>query len=163
MDTMNLWIDQQRENVLKVFSKVDIVFVNASEARQLSGHRSLHDAAKFILDTGSRYAVIKMGAAGAMLFGGEIPFMLPAYPLDKVVDPTGAGDTFASGMLGFLCGSDSNLDFQSMKKGLAYGSVNASFAVSGFGIERLREMVRDDIDAGMEFYLSTNQLGEYSI
>ncbi len=163
VDTMNLWIDQQREDVLKVFKKVDIVFVNASEAKQISGKRNLFDAAKFILNSGPKYAVIKMGAAGAMIFGGDEPFILPAYPLEEVIDPTGAGDTFASGMLGYLAGSDSNLDFDSMKRALAYGSVNASYAVSGFGIEQLREITRDEIDSRMNYYLSTNQLGAWKL
>jgi sugar/nucleoside kinase (ribokinase family) len=163
VDTMNLWIDQQREKVLEVFSKVDIVFVNASESKQISRKQSLFDAARFILDSGPRYAVIKMGSAGAMIFGGDEPFILPAYPLESVIDPTGAGDTFASGVLGYLAGSDSDLDFKSMKKSLAYGAVNASFACSGFGVEKLRELTRDAIDSRMEFYLSTNQLGEFRI
>lgn len=163
VDTMNLWIDQQRDKVLEVFSKVDIVFVNASESLQISRKKNLFDAAGFIISTGPRYAVIKMGAAGAMIFGGKEPFVLPAYPLKKVIDPTGAGDTFASGMLGYLAGCDSDLDFESMKKGLAYGSVNASYACSGFGVEKLRELTRDDIDSRMEYYLSTNQLGEFRI
>ncbi|MBD3278458.1 MAG: sugar kinase [Candidatus Aegiribacteria sp.] len=163
VDTMKLWIDQQRENVLKVFERVDIVIVNVSEALMLSRKTNLFDAAAFINDIGPRYAVIKMGPAGAMIFGGEIPFILPAYPLEQVVDPTGAGDTFASGLLGYLSGSDSSLDFESMKKGLAYGSVNASFACSGFGVENLREIDRDEIDSRMEYYLSTNQLREVKI
>ncbi len=163
VDTMNLWIDQQRDKVLEVFSKVDIVFVNATESMQISRKSNLFDAARFIISSGPRYAVIKMGAAGAVIFGGDEPFVLPAYPLKKVIDPTGAGDTFASGMLGYLAGSDSDLNFESMKKGLAYGSVNASYACSGFGVEKLRELTRDDIDSRMEYYLSTNQLGEYKI
>lgn len=163
VDTMNLWIDQQRERVLEVFGKADIVIVNSSEALMLSRKLNLFDAASFILDKGPRYAVIKLGPAGAMVFGGDVPFILPAYPLEKVVDPTGAGDTFASGLLGYLAGSDSELDFESMKRGLAYGAVNASFACSGFGVERLREISRDDIDARMDYYLRTNQLEECSI
>ncbi len=163
VDTMNLWIDQQRDKVLEVFSRVDIVFVNASESRQISRTNNLFDAAKFIISHGPRYAVIKMGAAGAMIFGGTEPFILPAYALEKVIDPTGAGDTFASGMLGYLAGCDSDLNFNSMKKGLAYGSVNASYACSGFGVENLRELTRDDIDSRMEYYLTTNQLGEFRI
>ncbi|OPL19005.1 MAG: hypothetical protein AVO35_03510 [Candidatus Aegiribacteria sp. MLS_C] len=160
VDTMRLWIETQREKVLDVFGRADIVIVNASEAAMLSGGQNLFDSASFILGTGPRYAVIKLGPAGAMVFGGPVPFILPAYPLERVVDPTGAGDTFASGLLGFLAGSDSELDFESMKRGLAYGSVNASFACSGFGVEKLRELTRDEIDRRMVHYLSTNQLRE---
>jgi sugar/nucleoside kinase (ribokinase family) len=159
VDTMNLWIDQQREKLVEVLRRVDIVFVNASEARQLSGRRNLFEAAAFILDMGPRFAVIKMGAAGAMIFGGDVPFNLPAYPLDRVVDPTGAGDTFASGMLGYLAGSGRELDFAAMKTGLAYGSVNASFAVGDFGVAMLRTATREIIEERLAYYLSTNQLG----
>jgi sugar/nucleoside kinase (ribokinase family) len=159
VDTMNLWIDQQREKLMEVLRRVDIVFVNASEARQLSGRRNLFEAAAFILDLGPRFAVIKMGAAGAMIFGGDVPFNLPAYPLDRVVDPTGAGDTFASGMLGYLAGSGRELDFAAMKTGLAYGSVNASFAVGDFGVAMLRTATREIIEERLAYYLSTNQLG----
>lgn len=160
VDTMNLWIDTQRDRVLEVFRRSDIVIVNSSEAMMLSGKLNLFEAASFILGKGPRYVVIKLGPAGAMVFGGPVPFILPAYPLEQVVDPTGAGDTFASGLLGFLAGSDSELDFDSMKRGLAYGSVNASFACSGFGVDNMRELTRDDIDRRMEYYLSTNQLKE---
>lgn len=163
VDTMNLWIDQQRERVLEVFGRADIVIINSTEALMISGELNLFDAASFILTTGPRYAVVKLGPGGAVIFGGDVPFILPAYPLGRVIDPTGAGDTFASGLLGYLAGSDSELDFQSMKRGLAYGAVNASFACSGFGVEKLREITRDDIDSRMEFYLSTNQLGETRI
>jgi sugar/nucleoside kinase (ribokinase family) len=163
VDTMNLWIDTQRERVLEVFQRANIVIVNATEAMMISREGNLFDAASFILASGPRYAVVKMGAAGAMVFGGDIPFMLPAFPLEQVIDPTGAGDTFASGLLGYLAGSDSDLDFESMKRGLAYGAVNASFACSGFGVDKLRKISRDDIDEKMEYYLSTNQLGDAKI
>jgi len=157
---MNLWIDQQREKLLEVLGRVDMVFVNGSEARQLSGRRNLFEAAAFLLDRGPKFAVVKMGAAGAMIFGGDVPFTLPAYPLDKVVDPTGAGDTFASGMLGYLAGSGRELDFDAVKTGLAYGSVNASFAVGDFGVTMLRTVTRESIDSRLAYYLSTNQLGD---
>jgi sugar/nucleoside kinase (ribokinase family) len=160
VDTMNLWIDQQREKLLEVLGRVNVVFVNGSEARQLSGRRNLFEAAAFILDRGPRFAVIKMGAAGAMIFGGDVPFTLPAYPLDRVVDPTGAGDTFASGMLGYLAGSGRELDFDAMKTGLAYGAVNASFAVGDFGVTMLQTVTRESIDSRLAYYLSTNQLGD---
>lgn len=163
MDTMNLWIELQRDKVLEVFSRVNIAMVNAMEALMVSRESNLFDAAGFILNRGPDFVVIKMGSAGAMFFGGPVPFILPAYPLQQVIDPTGAGDTFASGLLGYLAGSDSELTFQSMKKGLAYGSVNASFACRGFGVEELREITRDQVDEKMNHYLSTNQLGEYRL
>jgi len=163
MDTMNLWIEHQRDRVLDVFSRVNIVIVNATEALMVSRESNLFDAAGFILDKGPDFVVVKMGPAGAMVFGGPVPFILPAYPLQQVIDPTGAGDTFASGMLGYLAGSDSELNFKTMKKALAYGSVNASFACSGFGVDELREINRDQVDERMDHYLSTNQLGECSL
>jgi len=158
VDTMNLWIDQQREKLLEVLARVDLVFVNGSEARQLSGRRNLFEAAAFVLDRGPRFAVIKLGAAGAMIFGGDAPFVLPAYPLGSIVDPTGAGDTFASGMLGYLAGSGRELDFDAMKTGLAYGAVNASFAVGDFGVSMLRTLTREVVESRLAYFLSTNQL-----
>ncbi len=163
MDTMNLWIDTQRSKVLEVFSKVDIVFVNSTEAKMISRKKNLFEAAGYILEKGPRYAVIKMGAAGVMLFGGSRPFVMPAYPLEKVVDPTGAGDSFASGMLGYLAGCDSDLNFESMKRGLAYGTVNASYAVSGFGVEEMRTLNREKADERLKYYLSTNQIPNSNI
>ncbi len=163
VDTMNLWIDQKRDRVLDVLHRVDIVFVNSSEARQLSRRSNLFEAADFLLDQGPSYAVVKMGAAGAMVFDREGLFNLPAFPLRSIVDPTGAGDTFASGMLGYISGCDRPLDHQLVKKGLAYGSVNASYAVSGFGVTNLRELTRDGIDERLEYFLSTNQLGEWCL
>ena len=162
MDTMNLWIDTQANKVLEVFSKVDIVFVNSTEAKMISRKKNLFEAAEFILGNGPRYVVIKMGAAGVMLFGGNRPFILPAYPIEKVVDPTGAGDSFASGMLGYLAGSDSDLNFESMKKSLVYGTVNASTAVSGFGVEQIKMLDREKIDNRLRYYLSTNQIPNWN-
>lgn len=158
MDTMNLWIDHKREEVLKVMKKVDLLFVNASEARQLSGTSDLFKAGRYILKRGPRFVVIKLGASGVMVLGGPRPFLLPACPVDKVVDPTGAGDSFAAGMLGFLSGVGGELSFRSITRGLCYGSVTASFSIGGFGVEALRSLRRDQIDERLNFYLSTNQL-----
>ncbi len=163
VDTMKYWIDTQREKVLEVLARTDIALMNASEVRQISRQDNLFRGASFVLGKGPGYVVVKMGAAGAMVFGGPVPFILPAYPLEEVVDPTGAGDTFASGFLGFLAGSDSELNFESVKKALAYGSVNASFACSDFGVEGLRKITRELVDERMTYYLSSNQLGEYMI
>lgn len=158
VDTMNLWIDRRREKVLEVFSRVNMVFVNESEARQLSGEDNLFRAGAYIQKQGPRYVIIKRGASGVMVLGGPQPFVLPAVPLEEVVDPTGAGDAFAGGMLGYLASVENPLDFECVKVGLACGSVTASFAVSGFGIVILRDLGRDAIDRRMRFYLSTNQL-----
>lgn len=158
VDTMNLWIDRQKEAVLDVFKRVQLVFVNASEAIQVSGESNLFRAGAWILEHGPEYVVIKRGACGVMVLGGPTPFNLPAVPVEDVVDPTGAGDSFAAGMLGFLSGSERGLDFDSIKMGLAYGSVIASFAVSGFGVEMMRNITREAIDERMRFYLASNQI-----
>ncbi len=162
VDTMNLWIDRQKEAVLDVFKRVQLVFVNASEAMQVSGESNLFRAGAWILEHGPQYVVIKRGAAGVLVLGGPTPFNLPAVPVENVVDPTGAGDSFAAGMLGFLSGSERGLDFDSIRMGLAYGSVIASFAVSGFGVEMMRNITREAIDERMRFYLATNQIRGFS-
>ena len=158
VDTMNLWIERKRNEVLEVFRRVDLVFVNATEAQQIAMHKNLFEAGSFILDQGPKYVVIKMGPSGVMALGGPHPFLLPAVPLEKVVDPTGAGDSFAAGMLGYLASVNSKLDFESVCMGLAHGSVTASFAVGGFGVEGLRHLTEKDIRERLDFYLSTNQL-----
>lgn len=158
MDTMNLWIDQRRDLVLEAMGRVDILLVNASEARQLSGRKNLLDAGKFLLDRGPKFVVMKMGAWGAMVTGGKAPFIMPAVPVAKVVDPTGAGDSFAAGMLGYLSGTGEALTMKSIARAMCYGSVTASFAIEGFGVQCLREIDAGSISRRLEYYLSTNQL-----
>lgn len=158
VDTMNLWIERQRDRVLEVLRRVDLVFLNASEAQQIAGRKNLFEAGRFVLDQGPKYVVIKMGASGVMALGGPHPFVLPAVPLEDVVDPTGAGDSFAAGMLGYLASVNSKLDFESVKLGLAHGSVTASFAVGGFGVNCFRDLEEKDINERLQYYLSTNQL-----
>ncbi len=158
MDTMNLWIEHKKEVVLQVIKKIDLLFVNASEARQISGSSDLFRAGRYMLKRGPRFVVIKLGASGVMVFGGPQPFLLPACPVKKVVDPTGAGDSFAAGMLGFLAGVGGELTFKNITRGLCYGAVTASFAISGFGVEALRNLSKSEIDERLGFYLSTNQL-----
>ncbi len=158
MDTMNLWIEHKKDVVLKAIKKIDLLFVNASEARQISGSSDLFRAGRYILKRGPRFVVIKLGASGVMVLGGPQPFLLPACPVKKVVDPTGAGDSFAAGMLGFLAGVGGELTFRNITRGLCYGAVTASFAISGFGVEALRTLSKSEIDERLGFYLSTNQL-----
>jgi len=158
MDTMNLWIEHKKEVVLQVIKKIDLLFVNASEARQISGSSDLFRAGRYMLKRGPRFVVIKLGASGVMVFGGPQPFLLPACPVKRVVDPTGAGDSFAAGMLGFLAGVGGELTFKNITRGLCYGAVTASFAISGFGVEALRNLSKSEIDERLGFYLSTNQL-----
>ena len=158
MDTMNLWIEHKKEVVFNALKRIDLLFVNASEARQLSGSSDLFVAGRYILKRGPRFVVIKLGAGGVMVLGGPQPFLLPACPVIKVIDPTGAGDSFAAGMLGFLAGLGGELTFKNITRGLCYGSVTASFAISGFGVEALRTLSRSQIDERLAFYLTTNQL-----
>jgi len=158
MDTMNLWIEHKKDVVLKAIKKIDLLFVNASEARQISGSSDLFRAGRYILKRGPRFVVIKLGASGVMVLGGPQPFLLSACPVKKVVDPTGAGDSFAAGMLGFLAGVGGELTFKNITRGLCYGAVTASFAISGFGVEALRTLSKSEIDERLGFYLSTNQL-----
>ncbi len=158
MDTMNLWIEHKKDTVLKVIKKVDLLFLNASEARQISGTNDLFKAGRYILKRGPGFVVIKLGASGVMVLGGPRPFLLPACPVDKVVDPTGAGDSFAAGMLGYLSGVGGKLTYRNITRGLCYGSVTASYAIGGFGVQALRDLNRAKIDERLNFYLSTNQL-----
>ncbi len=158
MDTMNLWIDRKRELVLEAMGRVDILLVNASEARQVSGSSNLFEAGRFLLSRGPRFVVVKMGARGAMVLGGKAPFMMPAMPIEKVVDPTGAGDSFAAGMLAYLSGSGSELNLGNVARAMCYGSVTAGFAIEGFGVEGLRNLDSQAVSERLAYYLSTNQL-----
>jgi len=158
LDTMNLWIDRRRELVLEAVNRVDLLFVNASEARQISGFGNLFEAGRFLLDAGPRFVVVKMGAQGAMVLGGKTPFIMPAVPVDKVVDPTGAGDSFAAGMLASLSGSGGELTLKNIARAMCFGSVTASFAIEGFGVDGLRNIDYEAVSHRLSFYLSTNQL-----
>lgn len=145
MDTMNFWMDIAWDELLEVIKKVDVLMINDEEARQLSKEYSLVSAAKKILTMGPEYLVIKKGEHGALLFHGDQIFSAPALPLEMVYDPTGAGDTFAGGFTGYLaqCG---DVDFEKMKSAIIYGSAMASFTVEKFGIERLAELTKEEVD-----------------
>lgn len=140
MDTMNFWMEIALPDLKEVLKMVDVLTINDEEARQLSGENSLVKAARKIQGMGPKYLVIKKGEHGALLFGvqGEIYFC-PALPLEDVFDPTGAGDTFAGGFLGYIASQD-KVDFATMKRGLMYGSCMASFCVEKFGTERLIDL-----------------------
>jgi len=138
LDTMNFWMDIAMEDLKKVLAKVDVLTVNDEEARQLSGEHSLLLAAKAIYKMGPKYVVIKKGEHGALLFHrGEDMFFAPALPLAEVIDPTGAGDTFAGGFMGWITKTD-DTSFENMKRAIVYGSAMASFCVEAFSIERLK-------------------------
>ena len=137
LDTMNFWMDTALADLLKVLKKIDVLTINDEEARQLSGEHSLVKAAKTIHKMGPKYLVIKKGEHGALLFNGNSVFFAPALPLTEVVDPTGAGDTFAGGFIGWIANTR-DLSFGNMKRAVIYGSAMASFCVEKFGIERLK-------------------------
>jgi sugar/nucleoside kinase (ribokinase family) len=144
MDTMNLWLDTALDSVKKALKLVDVLVVNDEEARQLANEYSLVKAGKLIRDMGPKYLVIKKGEHGALLFYDNNIFHAPALPLEEVFDPTGAGDTFAGGFLGYLA-SSGEIGFENMKNAVVYGSAMASFCVEKFGPERLQNLEIDEI------------------
>jgi sugar/nucleoside kinase (ribokinase family) len=146
MDTMNFWMDNALDDLKKLLTMVDVLLVNDSEARQLSGQFSLVKAAKEILKMGPKYLVIKKGEHGALLFHEDQVFFAPALPLEEVFDPTGAGDTFAGGFIGHIA-QTKDVSFENMKTAIIVGSAMASFCVEKFGPTRLKEITKADIDA----------------
>ncbi len=139
LDTMNFWMDTAMESLLQVLKKIDGLIINDEEARQLSGEHSLVKAAEVIHGMGPKHLVIKKGEHGALLFEGGKVFFAPALPLAEVFDPTGAGDTFAGGFMGYIARTG-DLSFENMKRAVIYGSAMASFCVEKFGIERMKEL-----------------------
>lgn len=146
MDTMNFWMDNALDGLKNLLTMVDVLMVNDSEARQLSGQFSLVKAARAILRMGPRYLIIKKGEHGALLFHEDKVFVAPALPLEDVYDPTGAGDTFAGGFMGYIA-KTKDISFENMKTAIIVGSAMASFCVEKFGPTRLKEITRADIDA----------------
>jgi sugar/nucleoside kinase (ribokinase family) len=144
-DTMNLWIDIKRERLLELLQRVDLLLVNDAEARQLSGDFNLSRAARWILERGPRYLIIKKGEHGAILFTPTSVFFAPGFPLEEVFDPTGAGDAFAGGFMGHLaqCGRVEDHD---LRRAVIYGSVLGSFAVERFSVERFKDLTADEIE-----------------
>ena len=144
MDTMNFWIDSAWDRLQEAIRMVDILIINDDEARQMTNEHSLVQAAAKIMDMGPTYALIKKGEHGALLFSSDHVFYAPGLPLQEVVDPTGAGDTFAGGFMGHIASSN-DLSFDNMRKAVIYGSVLASFCVEDFGLNRLKSLSGDDI------------------
>ncbi len=151
LDTMNFWMDIAMDSLLEVIAKVDVITINDEEARQLSGEYSLVTAAEKIHKMGPKYVIIKKGEHGALLFSEGKIFAAPALPLAQVFDPTGAGDTFAGGFIGYLTHTD-DISFENMKKAIMYGSCLASFCVEEFSIEKLRNLTNDDITERMNLF-----------
>jgi sugar/nucleoside kinase (ribokinase family) len=151
LDTMNFWMDIAMDDLKAVLKLIDILCINDEEARQLSGEYSLKKAAKAIMEMGPKTLIIKKGEHGALLFKGEKMFYCPALPLEEVFDPTGAGDTFVGGFIGYLAHTD-DLTFDNMKRAVVYGSAMASFCVEKFGTERMLHLSLDEIrDRVQEF------------
>jgi sugar/nucleoside kinase (ribokinase family) len=144
-DTMNLWIEIKRARLLDLLGRVDLLMVNDAEARQLSGHHNIARAARFIMDRGPRYLVIKKGEHGAILFTPHSVFFAPGYPLEEVFDPTGAGDAFAGGFMAHLA-QGGRTDDGDLRRAVVYGSVMGSFAVERFSVERFRDLTADEIE-----------------
>jgi sugar/nucleoside kinase (ribokinase family) len=144
MDTMNFWIDSMKDAVIETLKVVDCVIINDAEARQLADEPNIHKAAKKIMSWGPKALVIKRGEYGAALFTKDSYFAIPAYPLESVFDPTGAGDTFAGGFMGYLA-SQKEIDEAAMRRAMIYGSVMASFNVEEFGTERVNRLTHDEI------------------
>ena len=153
LDTMNFWMDHFRSTLDEVIAKVDLITINDEEARQLSEEHSLIKAAEKIHAMGPKYVIIKKGEHGAMLFGDGKIFIAPAFPLDQVIDPTGAGDSFAGGISGILANTDT-INFETLKSGIIYGSVLASFTVEQFGVKALLAVTSEAINDRIEKFKS---------
>jgi sugar/nucleoside kinase (ribokinase family) len=151
-DTMNFWINTTRAELLDTIREWDFLLINDSEARLLSGESGIRRAAAKILQMGPTTLVIKRGEYGAVLFRRECHFMAPGYLLEEVFDPTGAGDAFAGGFIGYLAGrgieaADGRMDFAELRRAVIYGSVMGSFCCEKFGVDRFRTLTREEIDA----------------
>ncbi len=156
LDTMNFWMDIALDDLKKTIAMIDVLTINDSEARQLSGEYSLVKAAQKILTMGPSVLVIKKGEHGALLFNKEEVFFAPALPLEEVFDPTGAGDSFAGGFIGYLA-KTKDISFENMKRAIIFGSAMASFTVERFGTERLIGLSQKDVDERVQEFIDLVQ------
>ena len=156
LDTMNFWMDIALDDLLKTISMIDVLTINDAEARQLSGEYSLVKAARKILKMGPAYLIIKKGEHGALLFHEDKIFAAPALPLAEVFDPTGAGDTFAGGFIGYMA-KVGTVNFNNMKNAIIFGSALASFCVEKFGTEKIRNLTQQDIAARVQEFVSLSR------
>jgi sugar/nucleoside kinase (ribokinase family) len=152
LDTMNFWIESAPDDLKKVLAMIDVLMINDSEARQLSGEFSIVRAAKKVLEMGPKFLIIKKGEHGALLFHENHVFFAPALPLEDVFDPTGAGDAFAGGFIGHIARTK-NIGFENMKTAIIVGSAMASFCVEKFGPQRLKEITKEDIDIRLQEFV----------
>ncbi|HEY3328608.1 MAG TPA: PfkB family carbohydrate kinase [Capsulimonadaceae bacterium] len=144
VDTMNFWISSKRDELIEVLKRVDVAFLNDAEARQLTGVMSTVKAAKAIQEIGPKIVIIKKGEHGALLFNGDKHFSAPSYPLEDIADPTGAGDSFAGGFIGYVA-SQNDTSSATLRRAVIYGSVMASFNVEDFSMNRMRKLSKADI------------------
>src|SRR5574343_605838 len=156
MDTMNFWMEIAMDDLKQTLAMVDLLMVNDSEARELSGEYSLVKAAAKIMKMGPKYLIIKKGEHGALLFHGNQVFFAPALPLEEVFDPTGAGDTFAGGFAGYIAQSE-NISFDNMKNGIIHGSNLASFCVEKFGTERMVDLDKKEVNTRLKQFKALTQ------
>jgi sugar/nucleoside kinase (ribokinase family) len=156
LDTMNFWMNHFMEDLKEALKEVDVLTINDEEARQLSGEYSLVKAAKKIQEMGPKYLVIKKGEHGALLFNNKEVFFAPALPLENVFDPTGAGDSFAGGFIGYLK-QTKDISFENMKRAVIHGSAMASFCVEKFGIKRLIELTDKDVENRLQEFVDLVQ------
>ena len=156
LDTMNFWMDNFLEDLLDSLKEVDVLTINDEEARQLSGEYSLVKAAKVILEMGPKYLIIKKGEHGALLFNDKEVFFAPALPLEDVFEPTGAGDSFAGGFIGYLEKTD-DISFENMKRAVIHGSAMASFCVEKFGTKKLEELTDEDVEKRLQEFVDLVQ------
>ncbi len=156
LDTMNFWMDIAWDDLMKTLAQVDVLTINDAEARQLSGEYSLVKAAQKILEMGPKVLIIKKGEHGALLFNKEQVFFAPALPLEDVFDPTGAGDSFAGGFIGYLA-ETKDISFENMKRAIIFGSAMASFTVEKFGVERLVGLTQEQVDERVQEFIDLVQ------
>jgi sugar/nucleoside kinase (ribokinase family) len=157
MDTMNFWMDIAADDLAKAIAKIDVLIINDEEARQLSGEYSLVKASRKIIAMGPKYLIIKKGEHGALLFYQDQVYFCPALPLEDVFDPTGAGDSFAGGFIGYLAATD-NLSFENFKRAVIYGSAMASFCVEKFGTESLLHLENQRIEGRVQQFIDLSQV-----
>jgi sugar/nucleoside kinase (ribokinase family) len=164
LDSMNLWIDTARDALIKTIGTVDLLFLNDTELRMLTEEPNLVRAARKVMESGPGVVIAKQGEYGAALFVGDRFFSLPAYPLDTVKDPTGAGDSFAGGFMGYVTahGDGAEQDHGVLRSAMTYGSVMASFNVEDFGTERVRRLTRDEIDRRFDDFRTMTSLPSLS-
>ena len=156
LDTMNFWMDNTWDELIEVIKKIDVITINDEEARQLTNEYSLVKAAAKIQDMGPKYVVIKKGEHGALLFHKEHIFFAPALPLEEVFDPTGAGDTFAGGFVGYIAESR-NISFENLKNAIVHGSNLASFCVEKFGTERMQKLKKEEVNDRLQQFEDLTQ------